>query len=78
LWLFFGAINRIGWASIIFSDLVPSYSAKLLAFYSAVAVSQMTGAIAGIAAGNVGADIVTRDGAPKFLEGLTLSTMWHR
>jgi hypothetical protein len=66
LWLFFGAINRIGWASIIFADLVPSYSAKLLTFYSAVAVSQMSGAIAGIAAGDVGADIVTRDRAPKF------------
>jgi hypothetical protein len=78
LWLFFGAINRIGRASIIFADLVPSYSAKLLTFYSAVAVSQMSGAIAGIAAGDVGADIVTRDRARNSLEGLTLSTTWHR
>lgn len=65
LWLLLGAINRIGWACLIFATLIPK-DLGLEVFYLIVAVSQISGAIAGIAAGDVGGDLVSREKAADF------------
>lgn len=65
LWLFFGAINRIGWASLIITAFTPQSVGTPL-FYLIVIVSQISGAIAGIASMDVGGDLVRRDRSAEF------------
>lgn len=69
LWLLFGSINRIGWSLLILIITVPRGIGVPL-FYLIVAISQISGAIAGIAAGDVGGDLVKRDKATKFFGSL--------
>ncbi|HWQ17509.1 MAG TPA: hypothetical protein VNL13_06745 [Sulfolobales archaeon] len=65
LWLLFGATNRIGWSSPILTIAIPrDLGVPLL--YLIVAVSQASGAIAGIAASDVGGDLVSRDRAARY------------
>jgi hypothetical protein len=48
LWLIFGGLNRIGWASSIFTVLLP-HPLDSIALITLVSVVQISGAIAGIA-----------------------------
>lgn len=64
-WTIFGAINRVGWASIILTTIFPGET-RIPIFYILVAISQFSGAVAGIAAGDIGGDLVDRERAPRF------------
>lgn len=65
LWLLFGAVNRPGWAGTIFTVLIPS-PLGIYVLYTIVALVQASGSIAGIAAGDVGADLVARERAAAY------------
>jgi len=65
LWLLFGTTNRIGWSSPILTITIPQDLGVPL-LYLIVAVSQASGAIAGIAASDVGGDLVSRDRAARY------------
>jgi len=65
LWLLFGTTNRIGWSLLILTITIPRDLGVLL-LYLIVAASQASGAIAGIAASDVGGDLVSRDRAARY------------
>jgi len=69
LWKAFGAVNRVLWATVGFSHLLPEEAGAgyLLAV---VATAQFAGSVAGIAAGDVGADLVSRERAVRFYSSL--------
>lgn len=69
LWLLFGAVNRLGWAGTIFTVLMPP-PIGIYALYTAVGLAQASGSIAGIAAGDVGADLVPRERAARYFSRL--------
>jgi len=74
LWKLFGAVNRILWATIGFTHLLP-IEAKTPFFLVSIATAQFTGSIAGLASGDVGADLVSRERAIKFFSSLNSLTL---
>ena len=74
LWKLFGAVNRILWAIIGFTHLLP-IEAKTPFFLASIATAQFTGSIAGLASGDVGADLVSRERAIKFFSSLNSLTL---
>lgn len=69
LWLLFGAVNRIGWSLLILTVALPR-GIGVPVFYLIIVISQISGAIAGIAAGDVGGDLVRKDRAAGFFGSL--------
>ncbi len=65
LWLVFGSINRVGWALLIFSVLLPS-PWSFIYLIVVVAVVQVSGSIAGLASADTLADMVKPSIATRF------------
>jgi len=66
LWLLFGALNRVGWALSIFTVLLPP-PVNLISLLALIALVQVSGAIAGIAATDTLADMIRPSFAGRFL-----------
>lgn len=73
-WKTMGSLNRCLWALLGFSHYLPG-EYRTQAFLSTVAVAQLSGSIAGLASGDVGADLVSREGALKFFGSLSSLNM---
>ncbi len=69
LWKVFGTLNRCLWALLGFSHKLPEEH-RVWAFLAMLATSQLSASIAGVAAGDVGADLVGRGRALKFFSSL--------
>jgi hypothetical protein len=69
LWKVFGALNRVLWATVGFSHLLPE-RVRVGYLLASVATAQFAGSVAGIAAGDVGADLVSRERAVRFYSSL--------
>jgi len=68
-WKLFGTLHRCLWALAGFTHFLPKeYGASF--FLTSVAVAQFSGSLAGIASGDVGADIVSKERALKFYSSL--------
>jgi hypothetical protein len=69
LWKVPGALNRVLWATVGFSHLLPE-RVRVGYLLASVATAQFAGSVAGIAAGDVGADLVSRERAVRFYSSL--------
>ncbi|MCS7099257.1 MAG: hypothetical protein NZ925_02800 [Sulfolobales archaeon] len=73
-WKVFGISNRCLWPLLGFSHLLPDRY-RVSAFLAGIAVAQLSGSIAGVASGDVGADLVGREGAVKFFSSINSLNM---
>lgn len=73
-WKVLGALNRCLWALLGFSHSVPEEH-RVWAFLTALATAQLSGSIAGVASGDVGADLVSREKALRFFSTLSSLNM---
>ncbi|MCX8185074.1 MAG: hypothetical protein RMI56_03320 [Sulfolobales archaeon] len=73
-WKLFGILNRCLWASIGFTHLLPEQH-RVSLFLLNIAVAQLSGSIAGVASGDVGADLVGKERAVKFFGSISSLNM---
>ncbi|MEM1623289.1 MAG: MFS transporter [Sulfolobales archaeon] len=73
-WKAMGLLNRCLWALTGFSHNLPSEH-RAWAFLTAIATAQLSGSIAAVASGDVGADLVGRERAVKFFSSLNSTNL---
>jgi len=69
-WKLMGSLNRCLWALTGFSHNLPAEH-RVWTFLTAIATAQLSGSIAVVASGDVGADLVSREKAIKFFSSLS-------
>lgn len=73
-WKLLGSANRCLWAVLGLTHELPE-EYRVVAFLSALATAQLSGSIAGVASGDVGADLVGKERALKFFSSLSSLNM---